>query len=62
MIKCYKLDKFERWLNRYYPEHIDKYKRGYNEGEIEIEEIKFNKAHKFYNIYLNDKILGTLVD
>ena len=58
----YKLDKFERWLKKHFPEHMDEYERGYGEGNIEIREIKYSDRDIFYHLYLDGELLGTLVE
>lgn len=55
-------DKFERWLEKFSPEHLEYYKRGYGKGDIDICEIYFSDNHNFYHLYYNNRLLGTLVD
>lgn len=51
-------DIFQRWLARFYPEHLDKYEKGCGKGEIDIVEVEFNSKIKFYHLYHKNFLLG----
>lgn len=54
-------DKFQRWLARFYPQHLDKYEKGYGKGEIDIVEVDCGKGHECYHLYHKNFLLGTLL-
>lgn len=50
-------DKFQRWLAKFKPQHLSKYKKGYNQGKIDIVEIDWG-----YHLYYKGELLGTLIE
>lgn len=50
-------DKFQRWLKRFKPDYFQYYKKGYDQGDIDIEEISWG-----YHLYFEGELLGTLIE
>jgi hypothetical protein len=50
-------DKFQRWLAKFKPQYLSKYKKGYDQGEIDIMKISWG-----YHLYYKGKLLGTLIE
>lgn len=50
-------DKFQRWLARFKPDYLKYYKKGFNRGKIDIEEISWG-----YHLWYQGELLGTLLE
>lgn len=57
MVRTTPPDKFERWLEKFHPEHLGDYERGVDKGDIDIVETSYG----WFHLYIDGKLLGTLV-
>jgi len=51
------LNKFERYLEKNAPEHLE----GYRKGWLDINTVEFAN-HYFHHIFSAEKVIGTLVE